>query len=116
MHKIIKVSKQAKKHITHWEIVVSLPGIELGLLASYSSQGRINQGALGARAPGLPTLRGPHKNDHVLKTMDQNSLEFTTSIIASERNFSLRGSPTVTAVRPVLDSRSDETSIVMSSG
>ena len=77
---------------------------------------RINYGA---RAPGPPTFRGPHKNDHVLKTMNQNSVKLRPVLLLPKANISLWGNPAVTAVRPVPpvpDNRSDETSIVISSG
>ena len=73
-----------------------------------TKQGWIKQGALGTRAPG-PHIKGPpNKNGHVLKTMNQNMVELRRVLLLPRANFYLRGSP-------VPESRSDETSIVMSS-
>ena len=57
---------------------------------------------------GPPHIKGPpapHKNDHVLKMMNQNSVELQPVLLLLKAYFSLWGSPAVAAVRPVLDSR-----------
>ena len=61
---------------------------------------RLTMGHLG-HVPQAPTLRGPHKNDHVLKTMNQNSVELRAVLLLPKANISLWDSPAVTAVWPV---------------
>ena len=50
-------------------------------------QGRINHGALGARTPGPPTLRGPPQERSCFENNESKFGEITTSIIACESKY-----------------------------